>query len=75
MSLSGPAGAGKSAAVKVARRFCFNFCRAAGMPWIEFTFLFTGDTGTAAMEVGGVTICKAAFVFKKKSLTEEDNDT
>ena len=26
MFLSGPAGAGNSAAVKVARRFCFDFC-------------------------------------------------
>ena len=60
--LSGPAGAGKSATVKVARRFCFDFCRAAGMPWSKFTFLFTAYTGTAAMAVGGVTICEAVFI-------------
>ena len=31
MFLSGPAGAGKGSAVKVARRFCFEFCRVASM--------------------------------------------
>ena len=72
MFLSGPAGAGKSSAIKVARRFCFEFCRAASIQWSECTFLFTAYTGTAAMEVGGVTICKAAFIFKKRALTEED---
>lgn len=64
--LSGPAGVGKSASVKVARRFYFNFCRAAGMPWSKFTFLFAAYTDTAVMEVDGVTICKAASIFEKK---------
>ena len=72
MFLSGPAGAGKSAAVKVARRFCFDFCRTARLPWSESTFLFTAYTGTAAMEVGGVTICKAAYIFWKKALNEDE---
>lgn len=72
MFLTGPAGAGKSAAIKIARRFCFEFSRSAGLPWDEFTFLFTAYTGTAAMEVGGLTICKAAFIFTKRVLSEED---
>ena len=72
MFLTGPAGAGKSAAIKVARRFCFEFSRSAGLAWDEFTFLFTAYTGTAAMEVGGLTICKAAFIFTTRVLTEED---
>ena len=70
MFLSGPEGAGKSAAVKVARRFCFDFCHVAGMHWSEFTFLFTAYTGTAAMEVGKSTMCKAAFIFKNKCLSQ-----
>ena len=72
MFVSGPAGAGKSSAVKVARQFCFEFCRAASMQWSEFTFFFTAYTGTAAMEVGGMTICKAAYIFTKRALTEDD---
>ena len=70
--LSGPAEAGKSSSIKVARRFCFEFCRAAGMPWNEFTFAFTAYTETTAMEVGEITICKAAFIFTNRALTEED---
>ena len=72
MFLTGPAGAGKSAAIKVARRFCFDFSRSAGLLWSEYSFLFTAYTGTAAMEVGGLTICKAAFIFTTRVLTEED---
>ena len=72
MFLTGPAGAGKSTAVKVARRFCFEFCHTVGTLWSDRTFLFSAYTGSAAMAVGGVTICKAAYLMKKGALSEED---
>ena len=53
MFLTGPAGAGKSEAVKLARRFCFEFCLAIGTLWNDKRFFFTAYTGSAAMLVGG----------------------
>ena len=38
MFLTGPAGAGKSTAVKVAQRFCFEFCAAVSVMWHDETF-------------------------------------
>ena len=73
MFLSGPAGAGKSTATKVAYRFCFEFCHAVGALWTDATFLFTAYTGAAAMAVGGLTICKAAFILSKKTTLSEDD--
>ena len=35
MFLTGPAGAGKSTAVKIARRFCLNFYQSAGIMWSD----------------------------------------
>jgi len=72
MFLTGPAGAGKSTAMKVARRFCFEFCFSLGVIWSEWTIFFTAYTGSAAMAIGGYTICKSAFIFTKRALTEED---
>ena len=72
MFLTGPAGAGKSTALTVAQRFCFEFCRAIGILWGDSTFLFTAYTGSAASLFGGVTICKAAFIKKPGSLSEDD---
>ena len=60
MFLTGPAGAGKSTVIKVARRFCFEFSLAVGALWSDHTSLFTAYTGSATMLVGGLTICKAA---------------
>ena len=72
MFLTGPAGAGKSTAMMVARRFCFDFSLSVGTLWSDRTFLFTAYTGSAAMLVGGITICKAAYLMKKGALTEEE---
>ena len=41
MFLTGPTGAGKTTAVKLAQRFCFEFCNAVGILWNDTTFLFT----------------------------------
>ena len=48
MFLSGFSGAEKSTCVKIAQRFCFEFCRAISIPWNDNTFLFTATTGSAA---------------------------
>ena len=49
MFLTGPAGAGKSTAMKVATRFCFEFCFSLGVIWNEWTIFFTAYTGSAAI--------------------------
>ena len=63
MFLTGPAGAGKSTAIKVSQRFCFKFSRAVGTLWSDSSFLFTAYTGSVASLFGDVTICKHAFMF------------
>ena len=62
MLLSGFAGAGKSSCVKVAQRFCFEFCQVVSLPWTSNTFLFTATTGAAASLFEGKTIHDAAFL-------------
>jgi hypothetical protein len=72
MFLTGPAGSGKSTAVKVAQQFCYDFCFAVGAMWSDKTFLFTAYTGVAASLFGGVTISKAAFLNQQKALSLND---
>lgn len=74
MFLTGPAGSGKSTAVKVAQEFCYDFCLAVGVMWSDTTFLFTAYTGAAASLFGGVTISKAAFLNQQRALTIEDKN-
>jgi hypothetical protein len=62
MFLTGPAGAGKSTAVKVAQRFCFEFCAAVSVMWHDESFYFTACSGSAAALFRGVTIHSAAFM-------------
>ncbi len=38
MFLTGPAGLGKSTAMKVAQQFCYEFCIAVGMIWSDKTY-------------------------------------
>lgn len=72
MFLSGPAGAGKTKAVKTAEKFCYHFCKAVGSLWHDTTFLFTAYTGSAASDSDGVTICKIGYINKGGDLTLED---
>jgi len=65
MFLTGPAGAGKSSAVKVAERFCLEFCAAVSIIWHDETFFFTACSGSAAALFGGVTIHSAACMNGK----------
>jgi hypothetical protein len=72
MFLTGPAGAGKTTAIKMAEKFCFQFCRSVSIMWNDNTFLFTAYTGSAASAFGGVTTCSAAFLNKKNEISDED---
>lgn len=71
MFVTGLAGAGKSTAIKVAQRFCFEFCKAASIMWNDNTFLFTAYTGSAAAAFGGLTTSSATFL-NKRTITDED---
>ena len=75
MFLTGPAGSGKSTAVKVAQQFCYDFCLAVGVMWSDRTFLFAAYRGAAASLFGGVTISKAAFLNQQKALSLHDKNT
>ena len=70
MFATGFAGSGKSTAIKIAQRFCFEFCRAANVMWNEDTFLFTAYTGSAATAFGGRTTTKSTH-YLKQSITDE----
>ena len=65
MFVTGFAGAGKSTAIKVAQRFCYEFCKAASIMWADNTFLFTAYTGSAAAAFGGLTTVKATYIGRK----------
>ena len=58
--LTGPAGAGKTTAIKAAETFCYRFCQSTGIPWTPTTFFYTAYTGSAASAFGGRTIIKAS---------------
>jgi hypothetical protein len=72
MFLTGPAGAGKTTAVKIAERFCFEFCKAVGILWHDNRFMFTAYTGSAASTFGGLTISKAAHLNKQKAIDDSE---
>jgi hypothetical protein len=74
MFLTGPAGLGKSTAMKVAQQFCYEFFIAVGIMWSDKTFIFTAYTGSAASLFGGVTISKAAFLNQCKQLSVDDRN-
>ena len=74
MFLTGPAGSGKSTAIKIAQQFCYEFCIAVGIMWSDKTFIFTAYTGLAASLFGGVTISKAAFLNQCKQLSNDDKN-
>ena len=74
MFLTGPAGSGKSTAMKIAQQFCCEFCMTVGIMWSNKTFIFTAYTGLAASLFGGVTISKAAFLNQCKQLSSGDKN-
>ena len=66
MFFTGFSGARKSPCVKIAQRFCYEFCGAVAAAWDDNTFLFTATTGSAAGLFGGRTIHDAAFLSGKE---------
>lgn len=73
MFVTGPAGAGKSTAITVAQKYCFEFCKAIDYNWTRDTFLFTAMTGVAASIFGGMTIHSVAHMNKKdENITQLD---
>ena len=74
MFLTGPAGPGKSTAMKIAQQLCYEFCIAVGIMWSDKTFIFTVYTGLAASLFGGVTISMAAFLNQHKQLSVDDKN-
>ncbi len=69
--LTGPAGSGKSTAMRVAKQFCYEFWVAVGVIRSDTTFLFTSYTGSAASLIGGVTISKAAYLNLQRQLNKD----
>ncbi len=69
--LTGPAGSGKSTAMRVAKQFCYEFCVAVGVMWSDTTFLFTAYTGSTASLIGSVPISKAAYLNLQRHLNED----
>jgi thymidine kinase len=59
MFLTGPAGAGKTTAIKLAQTFCKRFSEACHIPFDQYSFYFTAYTGAAASEFGGITTLTA----------------
>jgi ATP-dependent DNA helicase PIF1 len=70
--LTGPAGSGKSTAIRVAEQFCYELCVAVGVMRSDATFLFTAYTGSVASLIGGVTISKAAYLNLQRQLNKDD---
>jgi hypothetical protein len=60
--------------MKVAQQFCYEFCLAVGIIWIDKIFILTANTGSTASRFGGVTISKAAFLNKCKQLSVDDKN-
>ena len=76
MFLSGFVGAGKSTCVKIAQRFCFEFCWAVSIPWNDNTFIFAATTGSAVSLFEGQTIHDATFLNGNTKIlaTRKDKD-
>jgi type II secretory pathway predicted ATPase ExeA len=72
MFLTGPAGSGKSTAVRVAEQFCYEFCLAVGIMWSDTTFLFTAYIGAAALLIDGTTISRTAYLNQKRPICDDD---
>jgi hypothetical protein len=72
MFLTGPAGSGKSTAMRMAEQLCYEFCLAVGIMWSDTMFLFTAYTGVTASLIGGTTNSKTAFLDQKRTVSDRD---
>ncbi len=68
MFVTGPAGSGKSTAVMVAQKFCYELCIAVGVMWSDIIFLFTAYRISSILVWWGY-ILKGRFL-KSKQITE-----
>lgn len=75
MFLTGPAGAGKTTAIKLAQTFCEKFSEACNIPFDQYSFYFTAYTGAAASEFGGITTLTALQVPMYGDITEANTST
>jgi hypothetical protein len=55
--ITGPAGAGKTTALKAAEKFCYEFSTSCGIIWSHTSFFYTAYTNLA-VSAGGCTIVK-----------------
>lgn len=75
MFLTGPAGAGKTTAIKLAQTFCEKFSEACHIPFDQYSFYFTAYTGAAASEFGGITTLTALQVPRHGDIKEASEET
>ena len=61
--LTGPAGVGKTTAIKADKRFCFEFCSSCNIMWTDTSFFYTAYTGSAASAFEGRTTVKESGMF------------
>jgi hypothetical protein len=73
--LTGPAGAGKTTAIKLAQTFCEKFSDACHIPFDQYSFYFTAYTGAAASEFGGITTLTALQVPMYGDISEATDST
>jgi hypothetical protein len=66
MLLSGGAGCGKSLVIGRAQKFCFEFCRAVGIPYHKNTIYLSSTSGSSAALIGGTTTHSAAYLNNTK---------
>lgn len=75
MFLTGPAGAGKTTAVKLAQKFCEKFSEACRIPFDQYSFFFTAYTGSAASDFGGITTLTALQIPLYEDISEPNQHT
>jgi predicted AAA+ superfamily ATPase len=75
MFLTGPAGAGKTTAVKLAQKFCEKFSKACHIPFDQYSFFFTAYTGSAASDFGGITTLTALQIPLYDDVSEASQHT
>jgi energy-coupling factor transporter ATP-binding protein EcfA2 len=73
--LTGPAGAGKTTAIKLAQRFCEKFSEACHIPFDQYSFYFTAYTGAAASDSGGITTLTALQIPLYSDISEPSPHT
>jgi hypothetical protein len=58
--------------MRVAKKFCYEFCLTVGVMWSDATFLFSAYTGSTASLLGGVTISMDAYLNLQRQLNKDN---